>query len=328
MKRGGRNWRAALAGGALAVAIGVAVVLLAGGDSGGGGNPPAAVVRPAQPKPRHPSRREGRLPRRPPPGILALNGANDVALHLKPRPGAALLFDLDSGRVLWKLHPMRIRPIASVTKIMTALLVSERLPVNATARITKKALRYTGSEVGVLPRDKRVRVETLLYGLLLPSGNDAAVALAERVSGSDRKFARLMNRRARELGLSCTHYVSSYGLQDGNRSCPADLAALARVVMRQPRIARIVRHARVRIRFPFLKGGQLFLHSTNPLYALKYPGTIGLKTGFTDPAGHCLVAIVRRGGRTLGAVLLNSPNTGGQAEQLLNAGFRLPPGAG
>jgi D-alanyl-D-alanine carboxypeptidase (penicillin-binding protein 5/6) len=238
------------------------------------------------------------------------------------------MFDVGSGRVLWKLHPMRIRPIASVTKIMTALLVAERLPVNSTALITKDAIRYTGSEVGVLPRGKRVKVETLLYGLLLPSGNDAAVALADRIAGSDRNFARVMNQRARDLGLTCTHFVSSYGLQEGNRSCPADLAALARIVMGKPRIAHVVGHARVTLRFPFLKGGRLFLHSTNPLYALRYPGTIGLKTGFTNPAGRCLIAIVRRGSRTLGAVLLHSPNPGLQAQQLLNAGFRAVPGVG
>jgi D-alanyl-D-alanine carboxypeptidase len=175
----------------------------------------------------------------------------------------------------------------------------------------------------VLPHAKRVSVQALLYGLLLPSGNDAAVALAERISGSDRKFARLMNRRARQLGLSCTHYVSSYGLQDGNRSCPADLAALSRLAMREPRIAHIVRHEHANIRFPYLRGKHLDLYSTNPLLRAGYPGTIGLKTGFTDPAGHCLVAIVRRGGHTLGAVLLNSPGTGPQAMQLFDAGFRV-----
>ena len=95
--------------------------------------------------------------------------------------------------------------------------------------------------------------------------------------------------------------------------------------MRQPRIARIVRHARVRIRFPFLKGGELFLHSTNPLYALKYPGTIGLKTGFTDPAGHCLIAIVRRGSRTLGAVLLNSRTPGARPSRCSTPALRCRP---
>ena len=326
-RRGGRNWRPAALGALVAIAAGVAIALIAGGDSGGGGRSHAATVKRLV-EPRHLARHgTKRTPLRAPPGI-SLAGPNLVKAHPRPRPGAAILFDVDSGRVLWKLHPLRVRPIASVTKIMTALLATERLPVSATAAISKKAIRYTGSEVGVLPRGRRVRVETLLYGMLLPSGNDAAQALAERVAGSDHAFARLMNRRARELHLTCTHYVSSYGLQAGNRSCPADLAALARIAMRQPRIARVVGHAKANIKFPFLKGGRLQLYSTNPLYRLHYPGTIGLKTGFTDPAGRCLVAIARRGDRTLGVVLLKSADTGGQAKQLLDAGFRLAPAAG
>jgi D-alanyl-D-alanine carboxypeptidase len=243
-------------------------------------------------------------------------------MHLHPQPAAALLFDMRTGRVLWRLHPMRIRPIASVTKMMTALLVTERLPYHGRAKVRKDALRYTGSEVGVLPRNKRVPIRTLLYGLLLPSGNDAAVALADRVAGSDRKFAKLMNRRAHQLGLSCTHYTSSYGLQEGNRSCPADIASLARIVMRKPRIAHIVRQAHARLWFPWLKGKHLDLYTTNTLLRVGYRGTIGLKTGYTDPAGHCLVAVVRRGRQTLGLVLLHSPDTATQGRRIMDAGFR------
>jgi D-alanyl-D-alanine carboxypeptidase len=173
----------------------------------------------------------------------------------------------------------------------------------------------------MLPLGKRVPVKALLFGLLLPSGNDAAVALADRVAGSDRKFARLMNQRAVQLRLSCSHFESSYGLQNGNRSCPADLAALARLAMATPRIASIVHNEHVNIRFP-IKRGHLDLYSTNPLLRLRYPGTIGLKTGYTNPAGRCLVAIVRRGHHTLGVVLLHSFYPAGQAMQLFKAGFR------
>jgi D-alanyl-D-alanine carboxypeptidase len=296
-------------------------------DDGDGG--PAADAKRAQVlkqpvelvRPKKKRRHDAPLPRRPPPGIT-IAGPNVVTVHLSPKPRAALLFDLDTGRVLWRLHPMRVLPIASVTKIMTALLASERLPDDATSLIKKEAVRYTGSMVGVLPRGKRVPVRTLLYGMLLPSGNDAAVAIADRISGSDRRFAKLMNKRARQLRLSCTHYVSAYGLQDGNRSCPADLAALTRIVMRQKRIATIVRKDHVNIKFKYLKGKHLDLYSTNPLLRAHYPGTIGLKTGYTDPAGRCFVGVARRGGHTLGVVLLNSADTGGHAKRLLDAGFR------
>ena len=165
-------------------------------------------------------------------------------------------------------------------------------------------------------------VEALLYGLLLPSGNDAAVALAEAVSGSDRRFARLMTRRAHELGLGCTRYVDSYGLRAGNRSCAADLAALTRLALEQPRIARVVRQAHASLPFP-IKGRRLDVRNTNPLLGrARYPGTIGLKTGYTERAGHCLIAVARRGDRTLAAILLNSPNTAMQAKRMLDAGFR------
>jgi D-alanyl-D-alanine carboxypeptidase len=309
----------------------VVVVLVAGGgaaalafvtrgDDGTVRNDRAASVQASAPQQPRPSR-HGALPRKPPPGI-DLAGPNAVRTHLSPNPAAAIMFDVDSGRVLWRVKPMRVRPIASVTKIMTALIAVNRLPRDATSLIRKEAVRYTGSMVGVLPRGKRVAVETLLYGAMLPSGNDAAVAIADRVAGSDRKFARLMNRKARQLKLSCTHFVSAYGLQPENRSCPADLAALTRKVMSKPRIAEIVRRRNASPPFPFIQGKHLTLFNTNPLLRMGYKGTVGLKTGTTDEAGHCFIAVVRRGGHTLGVVLLNSPDIGGQAVQLLDAGFR------
>jgi D-alanyl-D-alanine carboxypeptidase len=157
--------------------------------------------------------------------------------------------------------------------------------------------------------------------MLLPSGNDAAVALAEAVAGSDRRFAKLSTRRAQQLGLGCTRFVDSYGLRAGNQSCPADLAALTRLAMEQPRITRIVRHARVNVPFP-IKGRRLDVNTTNPLLREGFPGTLGLKTGYTERAGHCLIAVVRRGGRTLASIVLNSPNTRDQSKRLIEAGFR------
>jgi serine-type D-Ala-D-Ala carboxypeptidase (penicillin-binding protein 5/6) len=314
------------------VLVAIALVLAGGVAAAialtGGSDHPASVGAAANAPPLRPITRVPEKPhsghslaRRPPPGIV-IGGPNAVTVHLSPKPRAALLFDLDTGRVLWRLKPMRVLPIASVTKIMTALLAAERLPYDATALIKKEAVRYTGSMVGVLPRGKRVPVSVLMYGMMLPSGNDAAVALADRMAGTNRKFARLMNKRARELKLSCTHFVSAYGLQDGNRSCPADLAALTRIVMSKPRIAHVVRHGHVNVRFKYLKGKHLDLYNTNPLLRTGYRGTIGLKTGYTDPAGRCFIGVARRGGHTLGAILLNSADTGGHARQLLDAGFR------
>jgi len=293
-----------------AVAVGVWLAL-EGNGSGASHRPPSASAPPPASNP-------------PPPGspaAVALEGVDafDLTFHKPPRAG--LVFDVRTGDVLWRLNPVRRLPIASLTKIMTAILVAERTGPHEHVRITRAALRYRGSGVGVLPRRKLVPIEGLLHGMLMVSGNDAAIALADHIAGTDRRFAHLMNRRARQLGLTCTQYVSSYGLQAGNRSCAADLAALARIAMGERRIARIVRERQAAVRFP-IKGRKLFLGTTNPLLRTGYPGTIGLKTGYTNAAGRCFVGIVRRGRRTLGVVLLHSPNPNGQARKLLAAGFR------
>src|SRR3954465_3159844 len=258
-----------------------------------------------------------------PPGI-SLFGGKPIRIHFKQPPPAGVVFDLDSGQVLWAHHPLKRLPIASLTKIMTAIIVTERTRPNDRALITHEALNYSGSGVGVLPRGKYVPVQGLMAGMLLPSGNDAALALADHVAGHDRDFVKLMNQRARLMGLGCTHYSSSYGLPDTNRSCVVDLARLAQVAMQKQRIARLVRKPQAKVRFP-IKSGYLYVNSTNPLLRTRFSGTIGLKTGSTIEAGHCFVGVVRRGRRTLGVVLLDSPNTLLQAEKLLKKAFRRRP---
>jgi D-alanyl-D-alanine carboxypeptidase len=262
-------------------------------------------------------------PHAPPPGI-SLIGAQPIRLHFRHPPRAGLVFDLDSGQALWAYRPLQRLPIASLTKLMTAIIVVERTRPTDRARVTREALHYTGSGVGVLPKGKLVPVEGLLAGMLLPSGNDAALALADHVAGRDRRFVKLMNQRARTMGLGCTHYSSSYGLPDTNVSCAADLAAISRVAMSKPRIARLVRRPFARVRFP-IKSGYLYVNSTNPLLRARYPGTIGLKTGSDVRAGHCFIGVVRRGRRTIGVVLLHSPNSLVQAQKLVTAAFRVRP---
>jgi D-alanyl-D-alanine carboxypeptidase len=253
---------------------------------------------------------------------LALAATSDpVQIHFKHAPRSGMLFDLDTGAVLWRRAPNRVLPIASLTKMMTALVVVEREPPAAMVRVTKEALAYRGSGVGVLPKGKRIKLETMLNGLLLPSGNDAAIALAQRVSGTVTAFVARMNERAADLGLTCTRFTSPDGFVDaGNHSCAIDLAEMARAVLDQPRLARIVARRRAVLPFP-IKGGRIWLFNNNPLLRTGYPGTIGIKTGFTDAAGRCLVAAARRNGRRLGVVLLHSPDPGKQAKQLLDRGF-------
>jgi serine-type D-Ala-D-Ala carboxypeptidase (penicillin-binding protein 5/6) len=247
-----------------------------------------------------------------------------VRLRFKHPPRSGLLFDLDTGRVLWRHDPTRVLPIASLTKMMTALLIARHLPPGSKVRITKAALSYKGSGVGLFRRGRRVGVSTMLYGLLLPSGNDAAIALAQRAAGgSVKRFVAMMNREARAMGLACTHFTSPDGFVDrGNHSCAPDLAALARAVLREPRIARIVRRRQAVLPFP-IKGGRIYLYNHNPLLQQGYRGVTGVKTGYTVAAGRCLVATARRGRLRLGVVLLHSRDPGGQARKLLDRGFRL-----
>jgi D-alanyl-D-alanine carboxypeptidase (penicillin-binding protein 5/6) len=247
-----------------------------------------------------------------------------VRLRFKHPPRSGLMFDLDTGQVLWRRDPTRVLPIASLTKMMTAVLIARHVPPDAKVRITKAALSYKGSGVGLFRRGRRIPVRTMLYGLLLPSGNDAAIALAQRAGhGSLKRFVTMMNREARAMGLACTHFTSPDGFVDrGNHSCAPDLAALARAVLREPRIARIVRRRQAVLRFP-IKGGKVYLYNHNPLLQQGYRGVTGVKTGFTDAAGRCLVATARRGRVRLGVVLLHSPDPGAQARKLLDRGFRL-----
>ncbi len=252
---------------------------------------------------------------------VKLSGPDLVHLRFTHPPRGGVLFDVRSGHVLWRLDPTRRLAIASLTKMMTALVVVERRDPHERVRITSRARHTPGSAVGVLPAHRKVQLEALLNGLLLVSGNDAAVALAQHTGGSVAGFVRMMNERVRQLGLSCTHYTSPHGLQDaGNRSCAADLATLARADLHLRRIRRVTRRDRAIVAFP-IKGGRLFLYNNNPLIRGGYRGVTGLKTGYTDRAGHSIVATAKRGNVELGVVLLHAYNIGDQAEKLLDRGF-------
>ena len=292
-------------------------------DSGGerrssGPRPVAALPAVSQPSAE---------PSAPTPSDLAVSGVDAFRLKFKRPPRSAIVFNVDTGEILWRHQPVKRLPVASLTKVMTALLVVEHAGPRDEARVSKAALNYAGSGVGLLPKGRHVTVETLLHGLLLPSGNDAANVLAEHVGGSRAGFVAMMNERAEELGLRCTRFASPSGIDDRDHSCAADLAALSRLAMDEFRIARIVRKAHAAVKFPKTKHterGRLFLSSTNPLLRMGYRGAIGLKTGYTSRAGRCLIAVVRRGSRTLGAVLLGSPDPARQARSLFAKAFRVP----
>lgn len=278
--------------------------------------------------------RVGRTPR--PAGVVPAAGPDfslqpppsplPVKVQIKRPPASGVLFDVNSGEVLWQRRARRERPIASLTKMMTALLIAERGASRDRVRISRKAARTPGSATGILPAGRAVPLQPLLEALLMISANDAAVALAEHDSGSAARFVERMNERSRAMGLSCTTFSTPNGLKDrDNASCAMDLATLARADLANPRIARIVRTRYAKPRFP-IKGHRL--HLANNHYFLGHgltgvPGArvTGLKTGWTDGAGRCYVTTAKLGDRHLGVVLLDSPDPLRQVPALLRAGF-------
>ncbi len=303
------------------VVVGIGFVALLAFMATGATDPPRKAAR----SPRSPVTRHVAAAHRP--GVPTAHGftltpaVHPIGIRFKRGLRSGLLFDLHSGQVLWQQDPTVRVPIASLTKMMTALVVTARTKPTDQVMITRDAIDFSGSGVGLLPKGRRVPLLPLLYGLLLPSGNDAAIALAEHVAGTQDRFIAMMNATARGLGLTCTHYTTVSGVVDaGNYSCADDLAVLAHAVLQQPLLRRIVGTRSAILPFP-IKGRKLFLYNNNPLLLMRYPGADGVKTGYTVAAGPCLVAAARRGRRWYGVVLLHSVNPGGQAERLLGAAF-------
>ncbi|HEY1512022.1 MAG TPA: hypothetical protein VGF93_23655 [Solirubrobacteraceae bacterium] len=313
-RRKRRRWPQRLAFTLVVLMIGAAALLVLMPSRASG---PANVHSSADPPARHAAKR-------PPPhteyGIKLAPAAEQVRLNPK-QLRSGLLFDVHSGDVLWERDPGHELPIASLTKMMTALVTIAHSKPSDRVLVTSAATKFTGSGVGLLPRGKKVPERALLYGLLLPSGNDAAIALAQHVAGNQVDFISKMNTQARAMGLRCTRFSTVSGVVDqGNFSCASDLAVLAHAMLTNRLLGRIVGSRSAILPFP-IKGGKLFLYNNNPLLITRYPGADGVKTGFTTASGPCLVATARRGHSWLGVVLLHSGNTTGQAEQLLNAGF-------
>ena len=302
----------------IVVATALLLWLMASNTSGPSTARPAVH---AAAKPRHEAAVEQAAAAPPAYGAHLAPASELVSVRLKMPLTAGVLFDVRTGAVLWERRPERPLEIASLTKMMTAVVVLEHAKPSDKVLVTRAATHFSGSGVGLLPQGKRVPLLPLLYGLLLPSGNDAAIALAQHVSGTQARFIGLMNVKAQQLGLRCTHFNSVSGIVDqGNHSCAAELAFIAHLVLTQPLLARIVASRSAILPFP-IKGGKLYLYNNNPLLVTGYPGTDGVKTGFTDASGPCLVAAARRGRTWLGVVLLHSGDTLDQATTLLNAGF-------
>ena len=281
----------------------VAVSISFSPPAGGQSVPPPTPVPPAGSPSPFPSTLDTPEPSRRPPRLSA---------------PSSILLDLDSGGVLFEEVATERRPIASLTKIMTALVVLEATSPRDLVTASATAVTQSGAELG-LEAGEQLPVRELVYALMLQSANDAAVALAEHVSGSVAAFVDRMNRRARQLGLSDTRFASPNGLDDSGYSTAADLAALTTEAYRAPGFARI---AATRFReIPAPSGEPRRIQNRNALLWL-YPGAIGVKTGYTSAAGFCLVAVADRDGLRLATVILGAPTEAfSDAAEVLNFGF-------
>lgn len=247
----------------------------------------------------------------------AAAGAREEAPQIAA--SAAILVDAETGQVLYEKSADERRPIASTTKIMTALLVLEHGKLDQTCAVSKRAAGTAQSSIG-LEAGENLRLEDLLTAMLVKSANDAAAAAAEAVAGSQPAFAEMMNAKAHELGAANTHFVNPHGLYEGRHySTARDLAIITRQAMRIPRFCELVRTRQATIPWPS-KGGERVLVNKNKLLTMM-PGADGVKTGFVKESGPCLVASASRGGWRLLAVLLNSPELWSEAQALLDYGF-------
>ncbi|MBR1972600.1 MAG: D-alanyl-D-alanine carboxypeptidase [Oscillospiraceae bacterium] len=226
----------------------------------------------------------------------------------------AYVLDAVSGRVLYEKNATQRSLIASTTKIMTALIVCEQCNVLDRMRIPKEAVGIEGSSM-YLREGEILTLQELLYGLMLSSGNDAAVALAIYCGGTVEGFAELMNDKARILGLSGTHFENPNGLDSpGHYSTAKDLAKLAAYAMENPVFAKTVSTRSLKI-------GERYLTNHNKLLWW-VEGADGVKTGFTKAAGRILVSSAARNGRRLVAVTIDDPNDWEDHAALLEDGFR------
>lgn len=232
---------------------------------------------------------------------------------------AAFLLDPETGDVLYEKNPDTPLPMASTTKIITAVLVLENADLEERVTVSRQA-SSVGESSAWLEEGEVLTVKDLLYALLLQSANDAAVALAEHVGGSVERFVEMMNERARELGAENTHFANPHGLdQEGHYTTARDLAAIASHAMHLPFFRRIVATSSYQIPWPGHQWPRVFENHNR--FLSMYPYATGIKTGYTRGAGKCLVASAEKEGRELISVILNDENYWEDTVTLMNYGF-------
>lgn len=255
-------------------------------------------------------------------GLMFVFSAAALAQPLpNPDTGAvsACLIDAEDNAVLYGKDEDRIMHPASTTKIMTAIIALESGKLDEPLVITPYAVNTEPSSLGLRLGD-RITLREALAGMLLVSGNDAAVAVAETVAGSVPEFARLMNEKARSLGAYNTHFLNPHGLTaQGHYSTAHDMAIIAAYAMKNPLFREMV--GRTSYNMKYMDGHTKYVTTTNRFLKSGFPGANGIKTGFTNAAGDCLVASATRGLKTMIAVFYNDDYRWDDAPTWLEFGF-------
>ncbi|SET54223.1 D-alanyl-D-alanine carboxypeptidase family protein [Paenibacillus sp. NFR01] len=236
---------------------------------------------------------------------------------------AAALIDVTSGRILYSSRGDEPMLIASLTKIMTAIVAIENSDLSSMVKVSKNASGKEGSSL-YLKQGEEMTLENMLYGLMLRSGNDAATAIAEHVGGSEEGFVHLMNAKAEELNLKHTHFANPHGLDaEGHYSSANDLAVLTAYALHNPVFAEIVKTKEKTADNPN-EAWDYKWSNKNKMLRL-YEGADGVKTGYTKKALRCLVSSATRGGQQLVAVTINDGNDWNDHMSLLDFGFNHYP---
>ena len=231
---------------------------------------------------------------------------------------AAVIMDMDTGEVLYGKNEHERRPPASLTKVMTGYLAVKQPNLNKMVTVSEMAANTGESSLNLKTGDK-LTFQNLLYGALMKSANDACVALAEQMAGSEAAFVHSMNLQACLLGCSNTNFCNSNGLPAENHYSSAyDLAVMTRAAMQNETFCNIVQQQEYRVYWS--DGRQLLVHNTNRLLK-EYPGAIGVKTGTTNEAGQCLIAVAEKAGKRIIVVVLKSKNRFYDAVALLDYGL-------
>lgn len=250
--------------------------------------------------------------------ILMIFAFSENAYALDVSAVAACLMNPDTGEVLFEKNAYEKMPMASTTKIMTAILALEKTNPDDIVTVSKNAQGAEGSSIYIKAGDK-IRMEDLLYGLMLESGNDAAIAVAEYVSGNTEQFAEEMTALAKKIGAKNTQFKNPNGLDaEGHYTTAYDLAKISAYAMKNPDFQRIVSEKTKNVTVNTSE--TLYFRNHNKLLKM-YDGANGIKTGYTKKCGRCLVSAAERGGRELIAVTLNAPDDWNDHIALLDFGF-------